>query len=354
MVAIKRRRRSRRIPRPLDQRTAAEAFSFPGVDPRQWVSMGTVSTDVDDPVIFDEDLGQPLVAVTLQPSMVPVMARVAGQIAGNGEGEWHPFVPGDEVVVLLPEGREDSGAIIVGRCNNAIDKFPMESVAGQDPTMNAFAFRRRRTPFVEEYNGPIVLRSAKSGALLSIDNAGVITLKDAENSVLQMSPDVIGFQGPSSESSPPEFLLQLDLVGEHFLVQVKDAILSLSSSSASPEQSTVTVPGPMTLGTGGNAPIEHAVSTEAVANILFQAFTTLAATFTALAAAPQTGASIGAAITGWLAAGLPASFTAAAATPINPALLGAIISAFAAPVQKQGAPGGQPAPGIGCSSLFIG
>lgn len=341
----------------LDLRSLAEALSFPGIDPRTWISVGTVSTDTDNPVEFDVDHGQPFVQVTLHPSLTPVLCRVGGQVAGNGEGEWHPFVKGDEVLVACPEGFEDAGAVIFARLNNALDTFPMDSVGGQDPTTNSFAFRRRRAPFLEEVAGPIVFRNALTGSLFSLDEKGNVTLKDSENSALQIGADVIGFQGPSTQTSPPEFLLQLDLTGEHFVVQVKDAIFNIASSTASPEQSTLSVPGPFAFGTGTNAPIEHATSAEAVANVIQQAFVAFAA-LTTSNVGPLSGASFGPAILAWIATPAFAAIweTAAFASLATPCstLPAAITTAFAGATQKFSNPAGQLFPGIGCSNLFLG
>lgn len=345
----------------MDQRTSAEAWAHPGIDPRQWISYGRVEGQTaDDPdpcVTFDE--GGPKVKVTLQPSGAPVLCRVSSFVAGRGEGEYFPFVEGDEVIVAIPEGSERAGTVIIGRLNNEIDTFPSGSVAGQDPTTNAFAFSRTRTPKIEERAGPFLIRNALNGALLSLDNAGVVTIRggDGEDKKavgLQMSHDAAGIQGPSSETSPPEFLLQLDFTGEHFMVQVKDAVFSISSSTASPEVNTLTVPGPMSLGTIGNAPIEHVATVEGTANLLFHELTLLAAAITALGAPPLTGASLGAAITAWLAAGFPAGVTLAANAPIPPAVLAAIVAWALAPLQKQTAPGGQSLPALGCPGLLAG
>src|SRR5512147_2917657 len=94
------------------------------------LSFGTVE-DVD-PIEFDPDRG-PLVNVALQPSRLPARCRVAMSSAGAGEGDYHPLVPGDEVIVAIP-GRSARGeCAILGRLPNAIDSFP-SSVAGQDST----------------------------------------------------------------------------------------------------------------------------------------------------------------------------------------------------------------------------
>lgn len=319
--------------------------------------MGIVtSDDAGNIVQFREDLGQPLVSVLLQPSQSPVYARVGMQVAGNGEGEWHPFVLGDEVLVALPEGYEDSGCVILARLTNKLDAFPMDSVAGQDPTTNTFGFSRRRTPFVHEYAGPVILRSALNSALITIDTVGSVTIKDSENSALQISADVIGFVGPSSPTSAPEFLLQLDLTHRHFSVQVGDAFLTLSASDASPEVNSITVPGPFVLATIGNPALEHAASTESVANVLEKFTAELASIIGATGVG--TGTAIGAAITAWLVGGPFASVWAAAANAplgsFSSALPGTISGLFVGSAPKPVGAFSQLEPGIGCPGLFVG
>jgi hypothetical protein len=340
----------------MDQRTIAEAFVFPGSDPRQWVSYGTV--DDDDPVTFDPDYG-PLVAVTLQPSNKSVHCRVAMPFAGNGEGEYHPFVAGDEVIVLIPEGDERADCAIVGRFTNSIDKFPLESVGGQDPTKNNFGFRRYRTPFVEEAAGPWMIRQATTGALLSIDKNGSLTFRDGAKDVLQMSADVFGFQSADSK-----FLMQLDLTGGRLTLQVDDALLTMTSSHASPQQSAIAVPGMFKLSAKANPAGEHVLTTEALGNVLAALMTTISTLFTAAIAplvTPAPGAPLGALISAPLAIALlpttvAAAMTTAAAAPLNPAIAAAIFAAFSAGAQKPPpVPGsGQLLPGIGSPGFLTG
>lgn len=343
---------------PIDWSTLAEATRGPDAD-KQWCSIGIVTADDAGQIVqFREDLGQPLVSVTLVPTNVPTYCRVGSAVAGNGEGEWHPFVLGDEVVVLIPQGHEGAGCVIVSRLNNKLDAFPMDSVAGQDPTTNTFAFSRRRTPYVQEYAGPVVLRSALSSALISIDALGAITLKDSENAALQLSADLIGFVGPSdaAKGTSPEFLLQLDLTHRHFAVQVGDAVMTLSASDASPEVNTITVPGAMTIGTLGNGTLEHAATTESVANVLEKFTQQLALIIGATGAG--TGTAIGTAITTWLVSpSFPAVWALANEAPIgsqSPSLPEVIASIFAASTQKSGLGPTQLDPGIGCAGLVIG
>lgn len=315
--------------RPIDQRSTAEAFSFPGIDPRQWISFGTV--DTEDPVVFDEETGQPLVSVTLKPSEVQVVCRVGMGVAGNGEGEWAPFLPGDEVLVALPEGDERAGVTIIARLANELDKFPMESVAGQDPTTNTFAFKRQRTAFIHEVSGMYMVREAKSEAFFSIDSKGVLTFRDGQKAGFQITPDVFGYQNSDGTA-----VLQLDLTGKRFSLTIDDVVMTLSSSKASPETSAISVPGTLAMSTNANPAVEHVITTEAVAMLLYQ--------IGLLVAPPLSTAQIATAI------------TAASVAPLDPVISSAIAGAFAAAAQKPpGVPGtGQVKPGIGCAGLLAG
>lgn len=349
---------SGRMRRSVDQRSMAEGFSYPGIDPRQWLSYATV--DTENPVVFDAEYG-PLIACTLQPSKVQVTCRVAMQIAGNGEGEYSPFIAGDEVLVAIPEGNERSDCAIIGRFTNAIDKFPMESVAGQDPTTNSFAFQRRRTPFIQEYAGPIMLRSALSEAFIAIDARGAITLRDGAKGALQMSADVLGYQSGDSDG---KFMLQLDLAGGRFTLRVDDALFVLSSSSASPQTSTIRTPGAFQVMANEQPPNEHVITTEAIGAVLDAWQITFMTALTAAWApivTPIAGAPLGPVLTAALAAVfnpavLAAAFTTASAGALNPAVGAAIFGAFQSTGPKPPAvPGtGQARPGIGCVGFLSG
>lgn len=289
-------RKGRRWAAPIDQTTMGQAVKQAGIDPRQWISIGLVTAggEGDEIVVFDEDEGQPLVRVLLEPTKIPVRARVSGMFAGNGEGEWNPFVEGDEVIVAIPEGNERAGCIIFGRLSNGIDKFPMESVAGQDPTTNTFAFSRRRTPVVTENAGPFLYRSSINESLISMDTAGVFTVRTSDASVLQMSPDVIGFQGPSDEDNPPELMMQMNVTDRHFSLTIGEAVFNISASDATPEPNNIlSVPNNLTINAGGNASSEHVMTSEAFWHCLTQALNQIGLAITALGGAPLTGLSLG-------------------------------------------------------------
>jgi hypothetical protein len=325
---------------PVDLRTVGDGYSYPGIDPRTWISSATV--DEEEPVVFDAELG-PLVGVTLQPTKEQVRCRVGMGVAGRGEGEYYPFVAGDEVLVAVPRGDLREGGVILCRLCNSIDAFPTGSVAGQDPVTNSFGFRRQKAPHAHEVDGPYLVRQSSTGALLSMDGAGVMTLRGGDGGALQLSPDAFGFQ-----SADARFVLQLDATGGRFTLKVDDSILTLSSSGASPEVSALAVPGLFSVSTATNPAAEHVLTTEAFFNLLQALVTAIGAALPG----PIAGAALAA---GW-AAIVQAALLAAPALAQVPTTALAIVSAFAAQAQKP--PGvplqGQLRPGAGCAGFFAG
>lgn len=244
--------------RGFDQSTASEAFSRPGQDTRQWGSYGTVevSTPGNRSVNFDPDYG-PLVSVRLQPSGVPVVCRVAGFVAGNGEGSYFPFLDGDEVWVEVPEGDETAGCVITGRLNQQIDAWPT-TVAGNDATTNTFGFTRMRTPYVVETASSYLIRSAATGAFLGITAAGAVTIGNADKAFVNLGHDFLGFQ-----TGDASVLLQLSVDSKTLKMEAAGTVLLLDA-----ESSYLYTQGSLQLGTSGNQAAEHATSVEAVANLL--------------------------------------------------------------------------------------
>lgn len=329
--------RKARSTKPIDLASISAALSGQS-DRRKWCSMGTVSYAANA-VRFDTDLG-PLVDVVLQPDKTVATCRVGSEVAGKGEGAYFPFVAGDEVVVLLPEGSEKASPVIVCRVSNSLDTFPT-SVAGQDPSKNAVAFRRQRPPQLLECAGPMVARHSTTGAMVAIDANGGVTMRDGNASVVQLTSDTITVQ-----SGDAKFLLQFDLKDGRGTLQVNDAILTLASSSAAKQKSAVVVPGQLSISTLAQPAAEHLITTEAVANLL----TLLLPLALAAAVPPAVLAPPAAALA------VAGALTAAAAAPLDPTVAAALVAAFAAAVQKpQPTPAlGQSQPGIGCAGLKAG
>lgn len=342
------RRRPR--PRPLDLSALAASLASSGIDTRQWVSFGLVT---EEPIDFDPDHG-PLVPVNLTPSEVEVQCRVAMQVGGNGEGEYYPFVQGDEVIVLVPGGNERGGCVIVGRLPNQRTPFPQESVAGQDPSTNSFGFRRTKAPFITEAAGPITMRQAESGAFLSLDQAGTATLANGEKSALQLSSDALTLKTADGAG-----ILQLDITGGRATLQMGGAVLTLASSSAVPPTSSLVTPSVLQIGAAGAPPAEHLTTTEQVVNLVSGIFNALGALLALVPPAPPlTGPTLAAffqdpAFSAALAAAIP---TIISTRTQNPLVAAALVAYFANPTTKPPAvPGaGQLQPGLGCVGLLGG
>jgi hypothetical protein len=233
--------------------------------------------------------------VTLQPSGVDVACRVAGQHAGQGEGEWHPFVDGDEVYVMVPEGDEASGGVIVGRLGQGRDTFPT-MVAGNDPTLNNFAFKRVLPPYVLESGTALLFRVTTHGAFFSMDAVGGITFQEGAGHYLALHDDQL-----TLSTQDTSCMLQVDANAKTMFLQAGGTQLFLDSAG----NSAFATAGTLALSTAGSPGQWHDTSIEAVTNILVAWGTIL----TALGATPLTGASLGA--------------------QLSPALVGAILAAAA-------------------------
>ena len=243
----------------FDHTTFSEAFSRPGIDPRAWVSLGTVDEDAPDArsVRFNDDDGNPLptgplVTVTLQPSGITVVCRVASFIAGIGEATWFPIQGKDEVLVVLPQGSERACPVIVGRLNQSIDTFP-GIVAGQDATKNTFGFWRIRTPFVIESAEAFLIRSAKTGSQIGIDPTGQVILNNGDKNNIFIGSDAI-----SISSGDESVFIQLNFVEKRITAASGDSRFELAASG----ESILHLVGALNIGTAGARGKGHAVTVE--------------------------------------------------------------------------------------------
>jgi hypothetical protein len=298
------------MPQAFDGRSFGKAFPNPE---KQWVSFATV--DADAPDARSVDLAGPdgaplpygpMVAVTLQPSGVSLRCRVASQVAGDGEADWHPFVAGDEVIVLLPEGHERAGATIIGRLNQSLDAWP-EVVGGQDSTKNTFGFRRIRTPYIVETANAYLVRSALTGSQFGIDAQGQVIINDGDKGTMVIGPDAIGFASGEGDT----FV--------HVLPGDKEVFLGADTASfqLAASESKFISQGAVSFATNGGMANGTAVTAEQVVAFVINVVTACAAA-------------------GWV--GVPA--TAAAIAP----LVGGALTAMASPVPTDSVPGGVFAP----------
>jgi hypothetical protein len=257
---------------------------------QQWVSYGIVEPDTDGQhsVRFNDENGAPLghgvlVDVKLQPSGITVPCRVGNQCAGNGEGEWHPFGPGDEVMVLIPEGNERSGCVIVCRLNQSHDVFPT-TVGGQDATTNTFGFKRHIVPFITEVGQSWIVRSFQTGAAITLDPTGQILINDGDGSLLAMTPHAVSLMTAGQTAG-----FQIDLENNITFIKAMTASLTLDDTNGSKWNST----GTLSISAAGNPGLNHVTTVEGVAQILTGVLTMFGTVFGTLAG-PVVGAELAA------------------------------------------------------------
>lgn len=324
----------------IDLQELAQALSYPGIDPRTWFSYALVdrAQDGEQSVKFDPDWG-PMVRVVLQPENVVTWCRVAMQTAGPGEGDWHPYVEGDELLVAIPEGSILAVPVVMGRLCNSLDKFP-ERVAGKETGLNNLAFTRKRTPYIFESSSSILFRSATTGAMFGIDENGNITIRDGESNALQF-----GANGVAVQDKEGNVQLSLDVEKRKFNVMVGASCMTLDEDSGQ-----VATQGTFKFGTCGVQPGEHLVTLEQLVNIL-------ATVLTNVVAAPN-GIFPGKPDTGFpnrdaALAAISAALLKIASSNIAPALPG-ITAALSVQLKPPCTPMGQAMPGVGCVGLLGG
>lgn len=314
-------------------------------DPRTWVCYGTVELDSDveegRSVTFDEALG-PLVEIRLHPSNRSVTCRVASALAGPFEGTWEPFVGGDEVIVVMAEGSEISPCII-GRLNNAIDKFPPK-VGGKDTDLNNLSFRRMRSPHITETASLFMIRSAITGAMLGIDETGNVTIRDGNSTGLQFGPSGFAIQDADG-------LGQIVLNTEEGYASMwwGQTIIKVNGTDIG-----IAASGNVSIGSAGNIPVLHAMATEQAVNLLVGYLATLSAALTALGPATPLTAGGLAAVIDPIAAGLGVitgglSLASSNTHPSLLAALGTVTTLLGAPMAISPI-----SPGIGCPALVVG
>lgn len=313
--------------------SSTAAFAGPGMDTRQWCSYATVDPG-EGSVIFVDDKGNPspigpIVVCTLQPSGITVPCRVSSMCAGNQEGEWFPFMGGDEVLVAIPEGDERAGCTIIGRYNQSIDVFPLK-VAGMDVTKNNFAFKRLRTPYVIETSASFTIRSALTGAGLTIDPTGNCYFMSGDGHRIALNGSFLKMEAKGGVD-----FLQIDPTAHEVLLSAGETTQFLLGKSKSSFFST----GTLNIGTAGFSGQGHAITAEQVLVLLQAVIIGLGAA--GVAGLPTLSTPATAAVL------LNAAIAAATILPILP-MQPALITALKAPPDPLGEN-----PGIGRAGLLL-
>ncbi len=313
--------------------TEGNLYTRPNADTRRHCGIGLVaptsSTGSNSPsVYFTNAQGAPnsfgvQVLVQMVPAGDILPCRVGSACAGDGMGEYHPFIEGDEVVVLIPDGDEKNGGIIIGRLNQEADVFPT-TVGGADVTQNSIAFKRVLAPYILESGTSIIVRNAATGGALTLDPTGNTYLSDGNGNGLVMRSDVVSL---ALKDTAAGIQLNPDTDDLTLIAQSGDCSLLLDST-ASQFQSK----GTLQFSTLGNYGVNHVMTTEALGAILNALVTAIAA----VATGPVTGAALAAAFA--VPGAMGTMMAGALSTPLDQLSSQAVAAALVTP-KSPGAPG---------------
>ena len=95
--------------RRLRPQSLAASASYPGVDPRVWLTLATVTE------VGYVPLQGVFVDVTYAPLGEKMTAYVGLPYAGDGFGAWYPLEVNDVVLVAVPHGDDGHGPVVVAR-----------------------------------------------------------------------------------------------------------------------------------------------------------------------------------------------------------------------------------------------
>jgi hypothetical protein len=250
----------------FDAASLRQALAGPGMDPRQWCSLGVVDVDEGSQraVRYDQPDYGTLVHVVLQPSGIPVVCRVASACAGTGEADVEPFAAGDEVVVLVPEGDERSGCVIVGRLNNTLSPAP-GMICGTEIQNNASG-KRRLGPYFIESNTSIIFRVAKTNSFIALGQDGNVTATSGDASLMHVGADFIGFQ-----SGDATMTFQANQNTKEWRLESNQSahITTMRVGGSSPGLQTTEN---FFIGTNGQGPWQHLVTFEQMVSFLLAVF----------------------------------------------------------------------------------
>jgi hypothetical protein len=168
----------------LDRQRLAEAIKSAGIDPRHWVSYGTVATtDGSEQVNYTDPLAVLIgpmgveVDVVLEPCGIPITCHYAGIQGGSSATIVAPVHPGDQVLVVLPDGDLMGPPVITCVLHSMSEKVP----AGPD---RKSLFKNDRV-LVYAKNVPVDIRTA-GGARVEVNQDGTVVLNEGTKGVARL------------------------------------------------------------------------------------------------------------------------------------------------------------------------
>lgn len=340
----------------FDRASQGEAGARPGNDTRQWSSIGVVnaSTSGTPSVNFATPVGA-LVSVRLHPSDIDIQCRVASFMAD----EWHPFLGNEEVLVILPQGHERGGGIIVGRMNNGVD-VATTTIAGIDVTQNQTSTRHTVPNYAWEVENGWILRNPNTTAQLALNTVGDWIIACGELHFLSLSAgqgvvlgnanmtsfiQIMPFAAasadagddntaPAVESSGGTILINAGQGKAGFIIDPNSGFIFASTAASVP----------------GAGPVGHVATVEGLVSLVSAVLFQLGAQMTAVGATPTaTAAALGAVLTTLTIPVVEAAIPSAGKAPPYGTFSPLVGASLALPRS----PDGITQPGLGCAGFLV-
>ena len=163
-----------RVTGAMDVNRLAAAVSRPGIDPRQWCTVGVVKA-----FHYDEEHG-PYVDVSIladattdsDGEMVEHVetARVGSFYAGPGYGFYAPLDVEDEVFVGYPDGNPNNGLVVIGKLWSNADLPPATAKDNQGDV--CLHIKKDVTLRIQTFGSGNVVVGAENGKVLLGDETG--------------------------------------------------------------------------------------------------------------------------------------------------------------------------------------
>lgn len=148
----------------LDQLRLGSAASFPGIDPRVWVRYAVVEAVKIDARGAKAD-------VLMLPTGEPETVHLGGMLAPQG-GCYVPVAIGQMVVVIVPMGDANHGAVAIGAVYDEGQPAPGIVISNPDDTA-LVARDGRKVRVLSQGSGDAVVNALGAGAVrLGLDSGG--------------------------------------------------------------------------------------------------------------------------------------------------------------------------------------